>query len=466
MFFQRIFTPGLAINSYLLGDEKTKKCAVVDPTRHVVPLIVQAQNAGFEISYVIETHVHADYVSGAKELKHQLNEQPLIYASGMGGAQWIPRYTDVVVEKGTQIEFGDLRLEAVHAPGHTPEHIIWLCYDQSRSVTTPWFVLTGDSLFVGSVGRPDLLGAKEMDILAPELYTTIFDVLGGLPDFVEIFPAHGQGSLCGKGLKSRGSSTIGYERRFNPYFKHDSLEHWVNHLIEGLSAIPPYFPYLKKINVEGPPLLSTLKTHMWDQKNSPDIKELFLLDVRHQESFAFSYLPGSLNIPYSHSFTHWAGWMVPNQTPIGLIVENSHLYSEVIDQLRLMGFDQEIWVIELLQDGKNDFCTFSSFPFIQVEDVAHLSPDFNSLFLLDVRTPEEWCVEHIPGAHHIELNDLEHHLDQIPIDQTIAIVCRSGQRASLAASLLLKHGFPLVNNIRGGIQMWKQAGLPLVSELK
>lgn len=462
MFFQRVFTPGLSINSYLLGDEKSKRCIVIDPTRHVIPYIIQAQNAGLDITDILETHVHADYVSGSKELKHQLNEKPRIYASGMGGDRWIPAYVDVVVRQGTQLKIGDIRLDAVHTPGHTPEHVIWICYDESRSSSTPWFAFTGDCLFVGSVGRPDLLGKEEMSILAPHLYNTVFEVLASLPDFLEILPGHGEGTLCGKGPKSRSTSTIGFEKLFNPYFQKISKEKWIDRLQKEVLPIPPYFPRLKKLNIEGPPLLSSLKVEIWNQnEQGASLDELFLLDIRHTELFATSHIKGSLNIPLSHSFSQWAGYMVPVNMPIGLIVEKTRIYSEAVDQLRLMGFDQEIWVIQLETDRQDLPCSFSSFPIMEVEELAKQQPKFESLYVLDVRTGEEWSSGHIPGAHHVELNHLVNSIDQLPKNQSIALVCRSGQRASLAASLLRKNGFSSVINIRGGMQAWKQAGLPI-----
>lgn len=462
MFFQCIFTPGLAINSYVLGDEKSKKCVVIDPTRHVVPYIIQAQNAGLDIIAILETHVHADYVSGAKELKHQLNEKPQIYASGMGGEKWVPHYVDIIVEKRTQINCGDLRLEPLHTPGHTPEHLVWICYDESRSVTTPWFMFTGDCLFVGSVGRPDLLGDKEMGALAPQLYETLFEKLSHLPDFVEIFPTHGEGSLCGKSLRSRSTSTIGFERLFNPYLRKKALKQWIHDMKIGLSPLPNYFQRVKKINVEGPPLLSSLKVKNWDREKGADFTDIFLVDVRHPELFAVSHIQGSLNIPFLHSFCQWAGWMLPDEAPIGLIVEKGHIASEIVDQLRLMGFDQEITVIQWEEVQKNFSGPFSSLPLMEIEELAKKQSRFESLYILDVRTMEEWRTGYIQGSHHLELNLLEKELKLLPHHQTIALLCRSGQRGSLAASLLQKHGFPSVFNIRGGIQAWKQAGFETV----
>lgn len=465
MYFQRIFTPGLAVNSYLVGDEKTKQCVVIDPMRRVVPYIVHAQNAGLDITAILETHVHADFVSGAKELKHQLNEKPRIYASGLGGTKWIPAYTDEVVRQDTQLKIGDMRLEALHTPGHTPEHIMWICYDDSRSTTAPWFAFTGDCLFVGSVGRPDLLGKTEISTLSAQLYHTLFEVLGPLPDFLEILPSHGAGSLCGKSLMERPTSTLGYERLFNSYLRKEPKERWIANLQKGLMPVPSYFQGLKKMNLEGPPLLSSLKTFKWNEvKEIPDFECLFLLDIRHPEVFAASHLKGSLNIPLSPTFSHWAGWMLPENMPIGLIVENAHVFSEIIDQLRLMGFDQEIWVIQLGENNQEISCPFTSFIMMEVEELAKHHPKFEFLYVLDVRTPEEWQAGHILGAHHFELNHLKNSLQDLPHDQSIALLCRSGHRASLAASLLKKHGFTSVINVRGGMQAWKQSGLPMTLE--
>jgi hydroxyacylglutathione hydrolase len=467
MYFQRIFTSSLGVNSYLVGDHKTKRCVVIDPTRHVVPYIVQAQNAGLDITDILETHVHADFVSGAKELKHQLNEKPRIYGSGLGGSKWIPSYVDEIVYQGTQLKLGDVHLEAIHTPGHTPEHVMWKCYDDSRSSTIPWFIFTGDCLFVGSVGRPDLLGKDESLLLSEQLFHTLFDVLVSIPDFVEILPCHGVGSLCGKSLNERPISTFGYERLFNPYLKKEPKERWIANLQKGLLPVPPYFQCVKKINMEGPPLLSSLKIFQWDEeKNKPSLDQLFLLDVRHPEVFAHSHLKGALNIPISSSFSHWAGWMLPEKEMIGLIVENTHVFSELIDQIRLMGFDQEVWVIQLGPDKQDISYPLISFPIIDVEELAKHQSKFESLYILDVRTNEEWQSGHIQGAHHLELNYLENSLDQIPHDQSIVVLCRSGQRASLAASLLKKHGFKDVSNVRGGMQAWKQLGMPMALEKK
>lgn len=460
MFFKRIYTPGLAINSYILGDEKKKECVVVDPTRHVVPYIFHAQNAGLEIVAILETHVHADFVSGAFELKHQLNGKPQIYSSGFGGKKWIPAYADQVVKEGSLLKLGDLRIESLHTPGHTPEHIIWICYDESRSAREPWFTFTGDCLFVGGVGRPDLLGKREAHNMAVQHYRTLFEVLQIFPDFTEIFPAHSEGSFCGKELKTRPSSTIGYERLFNPYLKKMPIEKWIAHLLKGQPAIPSYFLKLKQINIKGPQLMNRLKTIKMEGniKNSP-LDNLFFLDVRHPEVFAASHLKGSLNIPYSSTFSQWAGWMLPENAQIGLVVENNQLFSQIATQLRIMGFDQDVWEIQL---EKMNPSLLSSFDLLNIQDLSRQYPQFNSLYLLDIRNHDEWNAGHIQGSHHIDLNTLQNSVEKLPHDLPIAVLCRSGSRASLAASFLKRSGFKAVMNVRGGIQAWKQAGLPTI----
>lgn len=451
MFLHRVFTPGLSINSYLLGDEKTKKCIVIDPTRHVVPYIMQAQNNELEITGILETHVHADFVSGAKELKHQLNEKPLIYASGMGGKAWIPSYADVIVENGMKLHIGEIRLEAIHTPGHTPEHIMWICYDESRSSTTPWFAFTGDCLFVGGVGRPDLMGKEWTSQLIPALYSTLFETLKPLPDFLEILPSHGEGSICGKSLKSRATSTLGFERLFNPYLQHRSEKEWSLSLSQEKGVIPNYFHHLKQLNVKGPSLLNALKTEHWSSTSPISLEELFLIDVRHPELFAAAHVKNSLNIPFAHSFTEWAGLMLPTtDQPIGIIIEGNQIATEVTQALRLMGFDQDIWIISFSEDKAILPASLKSFPMLDWEELTELKP-----FLIDVRTTKEWSENHLEGWHHIELNHLIHSLDKLPRNQTLALLCRSGQRASLAASLLRKNGFPLVANVRGGIKTLK-----------
>ena len=252
MFFHQRFVPGLAIYSYLVGDEKTKEAAVIDPTRDVDAFLEIAKREGLHIKHVLETHVHADFVSGSREMKDRLGDDVTIHASGMGGEDWTPSYADHVVQDGDEVVMGSVRLKAVHTPGHTLEHVSWALFDDSRSKDTPWLIFTGDFVFVGDVGRPDLLGEEARKELAHQLYRSVFGKLPPLPDFTEIFPGHGAGSLCGKAIGSRASSTLGYERRFNAALVEKPEEEWIADLMDQMPLSPPYFTRMKRINKEGP----------------------------------------------------------------------------------------------------------------------------------------------------------------------------------------------------------------------
>ena len=209
MFFHQRFVPGLAIYSYMVGDEKSKQCAVIDPTRDVDEYLQIAKREGLRITHVFETHVHADFVSGSAELKARLGGEVKVVVSGMGGAEWTPPYADQVVGDGEEVALGTVRLKAIHTPGHTPEHVSWALFDDTRSKDAPWLVFSGDFLFVGDVGRPDLLGDETRKVLAHQLYHSVFERLPLLSDYTEVYPGHGAGSLCGKAIGSRSASSLG-----------------------------------------------------------------------------------------------------------------------------------------------------------------------------------------------------------------------------------------------------------------
>ncbi len=464
MLFQKIYTPGLAINTYLVGDEASKECVVIDPTRIIAPIIMAAESAGLTIIGILETHVHADFVSGARELKQQLKGRPRIYASGMGGEEWTPSYADHVVQDRESLKVGSLRLEALHTPGHTPEHVMWICYDEMRNEDLAWFVFSGDCLFVGSVGRPDLLGEKEFDRLSSQLYQSLFETLTTLPDSAEIFPAHGAGSLCGKALSGISSSTIGYERSSNPYLIPSRMEEWKKVICQDLPPAPPYFTRVKKLNAEGPPLLETLKVESVKDINDLNLNDWFLLDIRHPETFARFHIEKSVNIPVTSSFCHWAGWMIPEAVPLAIITGHENHMAETINQLRLIGFDQPFYTLVLKEEDEENLNHPACFCYLSPEDVAQrLKESYENIVVLDVRTDAEWQSGHIADAYHVELNELYSFMHRLPQDRLIAVVCRSGMRASTAASLLKKYGFKYVANIKGGMQAWIQQQLPVIN---
>lgn len=453
MLIHRFHTTTLSINTYLIGDDTIKRAAIIDPTRDVEPYIKYAHQMGLEITDIIETHIHADFISGSKELKYRLNEQPTIHCSIMGGPEWTPSYLDKKVRHGDEIVIGSIRLKAFHTPGHTPEHLIWLCYDGARSLHTPCLAFTGDLLFVGSVGRPDLLGKQITEYLANQLYQSLFVALSQLPDFLEILPGHGAGSLCGKGLSNRPTTTLGYERLFNPFLVRLPFEDWIKNLQKDAPAIPINFQRIKKINVMGPQLLS---------KTTPSEKEKpLIIDVRGPEAYAEQHIKESINIPFSQSFCNWVSSLLDEDIPLGIVASSPIQLHETIKNLHLIGFDtiamQMTWED---QKAKHLYPTDT----LAVLDVEGLAEKINhpeeALYIIDVRTPSEWQAGHIKEAHHIELARVIEQMDQIPKEAFIPVICGSGYRASVIASLLKNHGFNAAN-VKGGMVAWKKAMLPL-----
>jgi hydroxyacylglutathione hydrolase len=288
MLLHQRFVPGLAIASYIVGDEKTGEAAVIDPTRDVGDYLRYAEDHVLRIRHVVETHVHADFVSGSRELKARLDGEPVVHCSAYGGADWTQPYADRSFKEGDTIPLGSVRLGCLHTPGHTPEHITVTLTDAARSADVPWLMFTGDFLFVGDVGRPDLLGEEAQRELARHLYRSLFEKLPAVPDFTEVFPAHGAGSLCGKAIGSRRSSTVGYRRRFDPALAKKPREQWVGDLISGMPLAPPYYRRMKKVNREGPvlgPELPGQKRWSAKQVYEQTCDGCLILDVRSKETF-------------------------------------------------------------------------------------------------------------------------------------------------------------------------------------
>jgi len=463
MFFHQRFIPGLAIYSYMVGDEKTKSCAVIDPTRDVEYFIELAKAEGLRIEHILETHVHADFVSGAKELKARLNGAPSIHCSRMGGAEWTPPYADSLVAHGDLVQVGGIRLEAVHTPGHTPEHLTWALYDTSRSADIPWLLLTGDFVFVGDVGRPDLLGEIARKELAHQLYQSVFTTLPIYADFTEVFPGHGAGSLCGKAIGSRSASTLGYERRFNASLQAAPEEAWVANLLNGMPIAPPYFRRMKQVNARGPAVIGP---EMPGQTRfaAKDVHEhvcehCIVLDVRSKEAFAASHIPGAINIPLGAVLPTWAGWVLPYDTPMLIVSDNRADAATVVTHLLRVGFDD---VRGYMADGM-DAWEMAAYPIatlgtMSVHELDKRMRSGDAPFVLDVRSEQEWSTGHIDGATHIHGGLLQSRFGDVPRDRPIAVVCGSGYRASIAASFLKREGYENVSNVLGGMSAYVAGG--------
>jgi hydroxyacylglutathione hydrolase len=470
MLLHQRFVPGLAIASYVIGDEATGEAAVVDPTRDVEDFLRVAEENGLRIRHILETHVHADFVSGSRELKARLNGEPVIHASGMGGEEWTPPYADHVAKDGDEFAMGPIRLQSFYTPGHTPEHVCWAVYDDSRSKDTPWMMFSGDFLFVGDVGRPDLLGKEAQKVLAHQLYESVFTLLPDIPDITEILPAHGAGSLCGKAMSSRLSSTVGFERRFNPSLSKKPEEQWVKDLLQDMPPAPPYFGRMKKVNREGPKILGAGLPGQ-ERRSARDVEagmrdDLLVVDVRSKEAFAAVHIPGAINIPMSPNLPTWAGWVLPYERPLLLVAETPGQMPAAATHLTRVGFDDLAGYL----DGGIEAWETSGFPVTTLDTVsarelaAWLQRDPAGVLVLDVRADGEWRGGHVEGAMHIHGGTLSERMVEVPREKPVAVMCGSGYRSSIAASFLQREGYTQVANVVGGMAAWKSAGLPTTTE--
>jgi hydroxyacylglutathione hydrolase len=469
MLLHQRFVPGLAINSYIVGDERTGEAAVIDPTRDVDDFIQYASDNGLHIRHILETHVHADFVSGAKELKARLNREPNIACSAYGGKEWTQPYADQYLKEGDTISLGSVCLGVVHTPGHTPEHIAISLTDTTRSAEVPWLLFTGDFLFVGDVGRPDLLGEEARKQLAQDLYRSVFERLPAFPDITEIFPAHGAGSLCGKAIGFRQSSTVGYERRFNVALREKPQTEWVRSLLQGMPLAPPYFQRMKQVNKEGPPILGPELPGQkrWSAKHVHErvCEHCLVVDVRSKEAFAAAHIPGSINIPFGPNLPTWAGWVLPYDRPTLIVLDDPRMMPEVTTHLLRVGFDDVKGYLEGGMDawetGGYPLTTLST---MSVDDLHRQLKSGRKITVLDVRTEGEWNAGHIEGAVHIHGGKLQERFADVPRDRPVAVVCGSGYRASIAASFLQREKYDAVSNVLGGMTAWKAASLAVTTD--
>jgi hydroxyacylglutathione hydrolase len=430
--------------------------------------IAIAERAKLRIAHVLETHVHADFVSGARELKRRLGDSVTIHCSGMGGPEWTPPYADRVARGGDAFHMGSLRIVAMHTPGHTPEHVTWALYDETRSADVPWLLFTGDFVFVGSIGRPDLLGEEARRRLAHQLYESVFGRLPSIPDFTEIFPGHGAGSLCGKALGSRGSSTLGFERQFNASLKPLEESEWTAAIMADMPVAPPYFLQMKKVNAAGPALLEDAA--LGRRAIAPmELAEMsangtIVLDARPKESFAAGHVAGSINIPLHDTLPTWAGWVLPYDKPIALVLENDDDLAPTVTHLTRIGLDR----IEGHLKGGIGAWETGGFELARLETAsvhelaARLNDGAARPNVLDVRSEGEWKSGHIAGAINIHAGLLEDRVDEVPDDRPLAVICGSGYRSSIACSLLMRAGRRRLTNVLGGMTAWRAAGLPVV----
>ena len=464
MILKQFYLNCLAHASYLIGDETTGIAAVVDPQRDIDGYLACASDHGLRIGHVFLTHLHADFIAGHLELRHRVGAT--IYL----GAQARAEYAFTPLGDGDRVEFGQTRLQALETPGHTPESISILVYDLAASADTPHAVLTGDTLFVGDVGRPDLraaLGWSASD-LGALLYRSVREKLLRLPDATLVYPAHGAGSLCGKALSQETVSTIGEQRRSNYALQPMTEAAFIDLVTADQPDAPAYFTYDAVLNAKERPTLDQalareLQPLTIDTLLAEQARGVQVLDTRDGAQFAAAHLKDSINIGLVGQYATWAGTVLKHDQPVALIADPG---TEPESALRLgrIGFDR---VVGYLDGG---LASAASRPAL-IAATERIAPDVASARLasakppviLDVRAAPECAQKRIDGSLHVPLSQLLNRLADIPPDRALVVHCAGGYRSSLAASLLQRQGFTQVSELAGGIGAWERAGLPTVS---
>jgi hydroxyacylglutathione hydrolase len=458
MLLDRVFTPGLAQVAYLIADEAAGEVAVIDPRRDIDAYVGWAQERGLRISAILETHVHADFVSGARELAAATGAT--VYASRLGYSD----FPHVALDDGDEVAVGALRLRALWTPGHTPEHLAYLLFDPAQG-DAPVALYSGDVLFAGEIGRPDLLGPEAQRRLIVQLHDTVEQRLKVLPDDLVVYPGHTAGSPCGKQIGDAPHTTVGQERAHNYAFNQPDREHFVRSVMVGMPRPPAYYPVMKRVNKAGPALLRDLPAG--DALAAADVARMqdagaLVIDTRPAAEFAQGHIPGAVTLPLGPSFAIWAGWLTPYDREVILILEEATQFSETQAELQRIGIDR---VAGYLAGGMAAWQQAGR-PLVTLETIqpADLAARFADYRVLDVRDQGEYESGHVPGAINISAGDLaQGAAGPAAITGKTAVICGSGYRSALAASILQQHGAAGIVNVAGGMAAWREAGLPIES---
>lgn len=472
MFFRQFYDQPLAQASYLIGCQATGEAIVVDPLRDIAPYLAVAASEGLRVTHVTETHIHADFVSGARELAAATGAT--LFLSAEGGTEWQYQSASAdratLVRDGDVIRVGNITLEVMHTPGHTPEHIAFVVTDTPRAAG-PMGVLTGDFVFVGDVGRPDLLEraagyANTMEAGARTLFHSLerFRALG---DHLQVWPAHGAGSACGKALGAVPFSTVGYEKRSNWGVAETDEARFVESVLDGQPEPPKYFAQMKRINRDGPTVLGPIRDVPQLAAESVELHStrVWLVDVRPSADFAVEHVPGSLSATYGRSFSTWVGSIVPYDVDIVFVAKANDdgstpaAVTAAAHDLRMIGLDRVLgWV------SADDALYRLRSHGAAVGRVSNISADAlraeqrergdDSLTVIDVRGESEWREGHIPGAVHIPLGALAERAHELPAGPLV-LQCQSGARSAVATSLLQRLGRTDVRNLLGGYVGWR-----------
>ena len=472
MLLRRFYEDKLAQASYMIGCQATGMALVVDPHRDSEVYLRAAAEEGLVITYVSETHIHADYLSGARQLARRSDATLLL--SGEGGEEWQygfikEEHTQAVYDRD-EIGLGNVGIEILHTPGHTPEHISFMITDRAAS-PEPLGVLTGDFIFVGDVGRPDLLekvaGVSDSMVASACLLFESLSRFRHFPEHLQILPGHGAGSACGKALGSVPSSTLGYEKLANWAFRCETEEEFVDMVLEGQPESPTYFEKMKEVNRDGPPIVDRLP--MLELLEPRALHEALLsdhaivVDIRKASAFRAGHLPGTISIPLGKDFPTWSGWLLPYDRPIYFIAESSNATNEAARDLALVGIDNlkgffDAKALKLWSEESGNLERTTSVNW----DEAERAVTEEKAFIVDVRGLSEWNEGYVPGAKHLHLGHLHTaDLSGLPRGCPLLLYCRSGYRSGIGTSILEAAGFDDVRNIDGGILDRMKRGLPI-----
>ena len=460
MYFNQIAVSGLGCFSYVIGCPGAKAMAVVDPKRDVQDYLDISREEGMRITHIFNTHVHADHVSGDQELRSATDADIYIHES----APVEYRHKDLA--DGDVFEIGAAKIQVLHTPGHTPNAVSLLVTDTVRS-PDPQMLLTGDLLFVGDIGRPDLAGEEILEEQIKNLYHSLYVKLSDYPDHLEVFPAHGEGSLCGRGMSAKKSSTLGYERRANPMLRFPSFEAFRTEVLSAFPVRPKSFSHITQTNLKGAP---TLDACPMDKRLDPQqFEEMMdhgakIIDVRNSAAFGGFHIPGSINIGFEKQLANWVGMVVDSHSEIILVVDEPGDYDRMVTELHRIGYDL---IFGYLSGGIMAWL-MSGRPVDQLEQTSpqQLAERLKKggIRIIDVRMPSEWESGHIEQAEHFPLSEiLENRLPAAKRDEELVVQCRSGYRANIAASILRKAGFSKVKSLAGGTFAWSNAGFPLTT---
>jgi glyoxylase-like metal-dependent hydrolase (beta-lactamase superfamily II)/rhodanese-related sulfurtransferase len=460
MYFKQFYLGCLAHASYLIGSEG--EAAVVDPQRDVDEYIAEAEANGLKIKYVIETHLHADFVSGHQELAARTGAE-IVFGKKAEAA-----FPHRAVSDGEEIKLGNVVLRISETPGHTPEGICVLITDTEVS-NQPQKILTGDTLFIGDVGRPDLAGGKGYtpQMMAEMMYDSLHGKILKLPDDVEVYPAHGAGSMCGRNMSKETSSTIGEQRKFNYALKPMTKEQFVSMMTVDLPEAPAYFPRDAEINRAGARGLSELTP---PKALSPqEVSELreaghVLLDVRSAAEFGDGHVPGSVNIGLGGQFAMWAGSLIPLQASIVVVADTHAQVDESVVRLARVGIENVKGYLDGgVTNWRNAGFPLDAIPQVSVDQLKQKLATGEELQVVDVRRPAEYGNGHVPRALNAPLATLDRTATELPFakDKPTAVICAGGYRSSAAASLLQQLGFTNLLNVSGGTGAWINAGYPV-----